>query len=402
MPIKIDEVTAGRLERVAPRAFRLFGGAAAAATGGALESTDGGVQQSSTSGGLPNQADARAIAEALKRDAGQRAVAGGVAGRDINIEADAIAAQLVARANEVLAQLRGGGSPGEVSADGAYALESVMRVRGRPALNVEGDSIEPIREQKHPGSEFWVNFRNDFENVLVSVASVTGAVMVKDRMGIQPNWVQGTAWLVKPDIVMTNRHVLFPPLGGMRLARRVPGATITARFKTDLEVTIDFSFDDRRAQASGPLTCAALDVLYVSEDGDPIDVALIRLKPPIPPALGLPESPLLVSSSSDDPTYIYVMGHPGKMPKVPENVLAVFGTPNERKRVSFGETIDDAAPGPNEFMHDASTIGGYSGGCVLSFSKREVIGLHYYGDPLSGNRAFTAAALRAHPVGRFL
>lgn len=133
MPIKIDEVTAGRLERVAPRAFRLFGGAAAAATGGALESTDGGVQQSSTSGGLPNQADARAIAEALKRDAGQRAVAGGVAGRDINIEADAIAAQLVARANEVLAQLRGGGSPGEVSADGAYALESVMRVRGRPA-----------------------------------------------------------------------------------------------------------------------------------------------------------------------------------------------------------------------------------------------------------------------------
>ncbi|MHC2699780.1 hypothetical protein ACVMHZ_002913 [Bradyrhizobium liaoningense] len=213
MPNKIDEVTAGRLERVAPRAFRLFGGAAAAGAGNTLEAAGGGVQQSSTSGGLPNAADARAIAEALKLESARRAVTGGVAGRDTNIEADAIAAQLVARANEVLAQLRGGGSPGDVSADGAYALESVMRVRGRPALNVEGDSIEPINEQKHPGSEFWQTFRSDHENDLVGVASVTGAVMVKDRMGIQPNWVQGTAWLIKPNIVMTNRHVLFHPVG---------------------------------------------------------------------------------------------------------------------------------------------------------------------------------------------
>lgn len=399
MPNKIDEVTAGRLERVAPRAFRLFGGAAAAGAGNALEAAGGGVQQSSTSGGLPNAADARAIAEALKLESARRAVTGGVAGRDTNIEADAIAAQLVARANEVLAQLRGGGSPGDVSADGAYALESVMRVRGRPALNVEGDSIEPINEQKHPGSEFWQTFRSDHENDLVGVSSVTGAVMVKDRMGIQPNWVQGTAWLIKPNIVMTNRHVLFPPLGGMRLARRVPGATTTARFKTDLEVTIDFSFDDR--PSVGSLTCPAREVCFVSDDSDPIDVALIKLGEPIDPAQKL-LTPLSISSGSDHYQYIYVMGHLGKMPKVPDNVLAVFGTPNERKRVSFGETIDGGTPGPNEFMHDASTIGGYSGGCVLPFMKKEVIGLHYFGDPLSGNRAFTAAALRAHPVGQFL
>ncbi|MCA6115213.1 trypsin-like peptidase domain-containing protein [Bradyrhizobium sp. WSM 1738] len=395
MPINIDEVIAGRLERVAPRAFRMFGVAGEST----LESTGGGVQQSSSSAGLPNDADARAIADALKRESGRHAAAAGpVAGRDLNIEADAIAAQLVARANEVLAQLRAGGSLGEVSAEGAYALESVMRVRGRPALNVEGDSIEPIDGQKHPGSEFWLTFRSDYENDLVSVASATGAVMVKDRMGIQPNWVQGTAWLVKSNLVMTNRHVLFPPWG-MRLARRIPGETTTARFKSDLEVTIDFSFDDR--QAGRALTCPVSEVLYVSQDADPIDVALIRIGSPVETAQELP-APLSISSSPGDYQYIYVMGHPGKMAKVPENVLAVFGTPNERKRVSFGETMDTSAPGPNEFLHDASTIGGYSGGCVLPFLKREVIGLHYYGNPLSGNRAFTAAALRAHPVGQFL
>ena len=50
-----------------------------------------------------------------------------------------------------------------------------MRVRGRPALKVEGDSIEPINGQKHPGSEFWVNFRNDYENDLVGVAAAPPA-----------------------------------------------------------------------------------------------------------------------------------------------------------------------------------------------------------------------------------
>jgi hypothetical protein len=55
-----------------------------------------------------------------------------------------------------------------------------------------------------------------------------------------------------------------------------------------------------------------------------------------------------------------------------------------------------------EILHDASTIGGYSGGCILAFDTPGVIALHYYGHPLSGNRAFTAQTLRSHAVGKFL
>ena len=393
MPGAIDETTAGRLERVAPRAHKLFGGRA----DGLLEST-GGVQQSSTNAGPPNAEDVTAIATQLKL-AAPSAIPAAIAGRDINAEADAIAAQLVARANEILAQLREGVPPDALPADGAYALEAVLRVRGRPALNVEGDSIEPINAQKHPGSDFWLTFRSDHENDLVKVAGATGAVMVKDRMGLQPVWVQGTAWLVGPNLVMTNRHVLFPLLGGMRLARRIPGATTTARFKSDLDITIDFAFDDRADGRS--LACPALDVVYVSEDADPIDVAVIRIGPPIDATQTL-SAPLMVANGSGDYQYIYVIGHPGKMPNVPDNVRAVFGTPNERKRVSFGETMDSSTPPPGEFVHDASTIGGFSGGCVLPFMANEVVGLHYYGHLLNGNRAFTAAALRTHPVAQFL
>lgn len=391
MQRRITESTAGRMERVAPRALKLFAGPSEA-----LEEAAGGGQQASRNAGPPNANDAAAIATQLKRavPAGRAAVAG----RDAEREADLIAQQLVARANEVLSALQGGAPVGSLSAEGISSLEAVLRVRGRPALNVEGDSIEPIDGQKHPGSEFWIEFRNQHEDDLVTVASATGAVMVKDRMGLQPPWVQGTAWLIKPNLVMTNRHVLFPPLGGMQLARRMPGATTAARFKADLEITIDFAFDDR--PVAKPLSCPALEVVYVSERADPIDVALIRIGDPTDGAQKR-AAPLVLANTEGDYSYIYVVGHPGRMAMVPENVLAVFGTPNERKRVSFGEPMEEGAPPPNEILYDASTIGGFSGGCVLPFLKNEVIGLHYYGDPLTGNRAFTAPALRAHAVAKF-
>jgi hypothetical protein len=359
-----------------------------------LESA-GGEQQASVNAGPPNENDIKAIATQIKRATVPTAP---MAERDADREADAIAAALVARANEVLEQLRGGAPAGEMSADSAYALEAVLRVRGRPALNVEGNAIEAIVEQKHPGSDFWIEFRNQHEDDLVKVAGATGAVKVKDRMGLQRAWVQGTAWLIKPDLVMTNRHVLFPKLG-MVLARRIPGATTTARFKSDLDISIDFAFDDRTP--GRPFTCPALDVVYVSEEADPIDVALIKIGPPADATQKL-ATPLALANAAGDYQYIYVVGHPGKMPKVPEKVLAVFGMPDERKRVSFGETMEPATPLPNEIVYDASTIGGFSGGCVLPFLTNEVIGLHHYGDPLTGNRAFTAAAVRAHAVGRLL
>jgi hypothetical protein len=391
VPSKIDEATGGRLELVAPRALKLFAGPA-----GGAEGSVGGKQESSVNAGPPNEDDVKAIATQIKRATVSDKT---VAGRDADIEADSIAAQLVARANEVLEQLRGGARVSELSADGAYSLEAVLFVRGRPALRVQGNSIEPIDEQKHPGSEFWKVFRDEHEDDLVKVAGATGAVMVKDRMGLHTAWVQGTAWLIKRDLVMTNRHVLFPSLGLTRLARRIPGAATTARFKSDLDISIDFAFDNR--PAGQPVACPALEVVYVSEDADPIDVALIKIAPP--PNVTQPLSaPLALAREPGDYQYLYAVGHPGKMPEVPEKVRAVFGTPDERKRVSFGETMDPSPARPNEIVYDSSTIGGFSGGCVLPFLTNQVIGLHHYGDPLSGNRAFTAEALRAHAVARFL
>ncbi len=383
---RIDEAAAGRLERVAPRARRLLaarpGGLEAAA---AHESSGGGA-------GPPGAGDVAAIAAQLRRARPPLAGIPATAGDPV---AEALARELVAHAARVMQALGRGASENQLTAGDALALEAVLRVRGRPALRVEGETIEPIDDARHPGSGIWRSFLDQFEGNVLFAAAATGAVVVSDPFGAPPEpWVQGTAWLVREDLAVTNRHVLFPPLGGMRLARRLLQPT-TARLKSDLKVTIDFAFD------SGPRRSALYEVesvLFVAEEADPVDVALLKVRP-----IGdLRPPPLTLAPGDFDQDYLYVVGHPGRMQDVPDDVRAVFGDPDERKRASFGELMDADPANPGELIYDASTIGGFSGGCVLGFRTREVVGLHYYGDPLNGNRAIAATQLAAHPAGALM
>jgi V8-like Glu-specific endopeptidase len=103
----------------------------------------------------------------------------------------------------------------------------------------------------------------------------------------------------------------------------------------------------------------------------------------------------LFAENAEAPADLFVVGHPGLMLQVPNEVQAVFGNPDGRKRVSFGKRLG-AGGRIGVLGHDASTVGGYSGGPVVGIKGDGVAGLHYYGDPVNGNLAVTADALRAH------
>jgi hypothetical protein len=381
----MDERLHDQLDLVAPRARKFFAHAGRDGAARALESA-------SARSGPPDERDRRAIKLQLVRawsgDVGRVALDG----RDAVAEAGAIAALLVARARAAVDALQNGASDGSLDAADLVALESVLRTRGRPALRMEGVRIEPLDAELHPGCEMWRDMLGDHELDIAAAAGATGAVRVRD-IGASREWVQGSAWLVAPDLVVTNRHVLFPPRTPA-LARRRPGAATSAAFLGDFSLTIDFAFDHGMPRAG---ECIALDVPFVSEERDPVDVALIRIVRP--PSFEVCMDALPLRTGSAGMSGLYVVGHPGRMASVPEEVSAVFGTPDERKRVSLGEAMDGTGA---DLFHDASTIGGYSGGCVVGFGSRSVIGLHYYGDSVRGNRAITSEALRAHPVFRHL
>ncbi|BCH24887.1 hypothetical protein MesoLjLc_46060 [Mesorhizobium sp. L-8-10] len=367
-----------KLERTARWARRLLmprGGAQEA--GGELGV---GYESASPGSGL-GQADISAIASRL---ASARTSKGETVSRT---EAEGLARSLVADARRGLEKLEGA-AEGVLGQPEAVALEAVLLTRGRPAVKVMGAELEDINA--YPESGMWAQLVDDHRANVMAVTMATAAVRVTDTLLTDRQWVQGTAFLIGDGLAMTNRHVLFPPGQGTRLARRLPGTT-NARMKGEYEVLLDFAFD---SGARRDLTYRITGVPFVAEDADPIDAAVLQVEPVAGAA-----KPLTVSKNSIfDIDRLFIVGHPGRVGNVPDDIFAVFGEPDERKRVSFGTLMDMVEPGQIHVVHDASTIGGYSGAGVLGFATAQVRALHYWGDSVSGNRAIASDALRAHKV----
>ncbi|MER8720294.1 serine protease [Mesorhizobium sp. M0999] len=374
------EHTASRVHKILGRAPGQLEAGGVAKPMGSLEST--GAESGGASSGGPADRDVLAIARRLMASRVQE-------GRPIGpAEAEGIARTIVASANRALLKLDVA-SNGALNQAEAIALEAVVHVRGRPAVRVLSEGLEDIGV--YPEAGLWKLLADEHFKNLWTVTSATAAVRVTDRLiANRPPWVQGTAFLIGPDLALTNRHVLFPPDGGVRIARRFPG-TNKARMKGDYEVLLDFAFDNGAARQ---ILYRIMDVPFVASDSDPVDAALLRVER----VHGAGPSPLAVSRADVfDIDRLYIVGHPGYLESVPDDIMAVFGRPDERKRVSFGELMDPVAPEQTHIVHDASTVGGYSGAAVVGFAAPDVRALHYWGDSKSGNRAIPADDIVNHP-----
>ena len=363
----MKEGPAGRLELVGARARAILG---CGAPDGRTESSGGGTVQG------PSENDVHLIAARMCREAGT----------DPEV-ALASARALVEQARSALSRIS---QSADLSDMEAVALESVIHVRGRPALRVLEDNLESLAH--FPGSELWQEFLSNFEDNIISAASATGAVLVEAFETGMPRWLQGSAWLITPVRVVTNRHVLLPGIGEKLITEDT--SELNAKVREGFRIYIEFAADDRNPSAK--VTRRVTEVLYVAKPNDPVDVAVLSIEPH-----GDGKPLLLAQSGIEPPRNLYVVGHPGLIAGVPDDVRAVFGNPDGKKRVSFGQLLGVMELG-GAIVHDASTVGGYSGGPVMGVSGGLVAGLHYYGDPANGNLAVTADALRKHSVYQYM
>lgn len=350
------------------RAFKLLGGDTRA--------RDRARESSQFYLGPPDAVDAQAIQQGIIADL----QLGRSAGR-IEI-ADAVSQTLLSDAVSGWERLLHDGPHARLPDEELVALEAVMRTRGRPALRVKFDELETLA--LHPGGDIWRTAFRDYENDLVDASARTAAVTA-DLWGTT---VFGSAWLVREDLAITNRHVLIPDTGPP-LARRRVASPLTATPKRTVNPRLNFSHDD---SGRPPVSYEILDVPYIASRADPADIALMRVQP-----LDGVRVPVTTIASLEfdvwSPKRVFVIGHPGLLDDVPPEVQAVFGTPDGKKRVSFGEMLGRG--GGSDLRYDASTIGGYSGGLVGTFGEEDAIGLHYWGDATEGNRAVAAAMLHA-------
>jgi len=361
----MDEKTAGRMELAGARALALFGAGKAAKPTTAESQGSAGVD--------PNCRDEVQISDRITAKMKMDRSA-----------ADAFAADLIGKAISALERLRKEGVKARLTEVEAVALESIIQVRGRPAVRVLGDRLDEL--DSNPDNDVWREYISTGEDRMLHAASLTGAVVLKAEVTSGKPWTAGTAWLVAPNRVVTNRHVMIPEdPSGVALAENVENGSY--RLVKGHRLSINFTQDNRK---KGPqMSKRVTSVEFIAPPEDSVDIAVLG----IDPVEGV-EPLQLVASGAKAPKELLVIGHPGPVDSPDKEVQAIFGNPDGRKRVSFGRRL--ALAGTAELAYDASTVNGYSGGPVLGVSSAQVSGLHFYGIPGTGNLAVPADVIRTH------
>lgn len=260
-------------------------------------------------------------------------------------------------------------TPAAMSPPERMALEAIIIPDRRPAIAVANDDYAITHRD-------WLHLNADpvRARILPAIPAI-GRLEVPSRPDIPYG---GTAFLVGPNLLMTNRHVadLFVDGVGRNVAFR-SGATAKMNFVEEAERTVPERFD---------ITSVVLIHPYW-------DMALLRVE-------GLTMQPLALSAeepAADED--VVVIGFPALNTRLSRAVQdEVFGGIYNVKRLqpgrrlrrrpidSFGKTVEAAT-------HDASTLGGNSGSAVISVATGRVIALHFGGAYLDTNYAVPASDL---------
>lgn len=264
----------------------------------------------------------------------------------------------------------------EIDEDEYFGVEAIVLLEGRPAILVQGEDFAPQEGD-------WSVLDAARTAIRASLTRV-GRVEVTGHPSL--DWV-GTAFLVGPDTVMTNRHVAVE-------FARTDGAGWT--FQEGMSARVDPGEElapvpapgpgPVAAPAAGPVPYEVTDVIGIHPD---VDMALLRIAPPL--AGGPLPTPLAVAA--DAPAVlpgrpVYVIGYPawdGRRNE-PESMRRIFMDVYNVKRLQPG-TATEFTPGGLVMKHDCSTLGGNSGSPVFDLADHRVLGLHYGGRYRLGNLA---------------
>ncbi len=256
-------------------------------------------------------------------------------------------------------------------------LEAIIIPDKRPAIDV----INGAYAVQHP---LWTHFSTDdaIRDRLEAVIPRVGRIEVPGN-DLVP--YAGTGFVVGDGLIMTNRHVAVVFAGGPGDLAFQPGAASAVDFLRERP----FGGGD-----GGSLLLTVTEVVMIHPYWD---MALLRVeglddeRPPLPLSLSTPEAV--------DGHEVALLGYPAFDPRNDAEVQdRVFGGVYNVKRLmpgllngrgrtaSFGKQVSSA-------LHDASTLGGASGSCVVDVETGEVVALHFGGKYLQTNYGVPTADL---------
>ncbi len=265
---------------------------------------------------------------------------------------------------------------------GSDGLEAIILQFGRPVLLIQDSTFAPAPTGL-PLSEVVAGRLADARTGLEQAIPSVGRIDVRNHRN---EWV-GTGWLVKPDVVVTNRHV------AEEFAARSPaGFPLRA---TSANRIAQPSLDLRREYLRPDELVLRLDgVLWIEPDGGP-DIAFLRVDPrdiaDVPPAIPLMTAEEMTSLVGE---WVAVIGYPAHSSY---NDLAdqqrIFDGIYSVKRLAPGTVMSVSPDG--QIRHDATTLGGNSGSVVIHLDSGRAMGLHFGGIERGQNYAVQAPVVSA-------
>lgn len=282
----------------------------------------------------------------------------------------------------------------ESMAEGTYApgshsgVEAIIERFTRPVYLIQ-DATFAVPPDSFPESEIIAG------KLDLGRPAVEGAIPSVGRLDLRNHrldWV-GTAWVVGPDLVVTNRHVAsefaVAHEGQFVFQENFDGSKVAA--------TVDWRHEFQRGHES---RFRVKEVVWI-EPRNSVDVALLR-----------------ISTESEDgeraPAPIPLMTRDELRAAPPGEWVTVIGYPAfdsrndaaDQQRIFDGNfNVKRLAPGQITFLsdqpvlfHDATTLGGNSGSVVFDLSTGKAAALHFGG--IQGRRNEAVQAWRLQEIIR--
>jgi endonuclease G, mitochondrial len=287
---------------------------------------------------------------------------------------------------EALETLRTEGPDAVLSAEAHLGIEAIVSI-ARPALLLQDGAFA---DPPPP----WDGILGPYRQSIRTAAMSVGRIGVR---GLPQIPYAGTGFLVAEDAVMTNCHVA-------RVFAQ-SGSDGDWSFQAGLGAHLDFVEDPDAQPTPGGVRID--DVIGIHPA---LDLALLRITP-----AGGSAKPLTLMARDPGPLAgrnLYVLGYPA--PDYRNNAAvqrSIFGDRYFVKRLQPGaamapppgatiqmEPCSTGAEPDDVMFHDASTLGGNSGSCVVDLDSNQVIGLHFAGRYMHYNEAVALWRLIDDPL----
>ena len=316
-------------------------------------------------------------------------------------ELDETRNEVLRHADAAMAKLARDRSEATLDRHDRVGLEAVILLTGRPSLLIkDGDlDLDPADADLAEWQGTILLARDAMKETIRSVGRID-----------QGLYHVGTGFVVAPGLVMTNRHVL------QALASEKPGAGGSSQWTMDARSTIDFAMEYGSTRTS---QFAITGVAYSGPtaigntlDIGKLDLALLSVESTnregeaLPQPLPLSKDPAAGRRTSE----VYMVGYPARPAALPtgqseeelhlvDTLKRVFRMRYGFKRLALGRITHTLGQVPNDTVpwaigHDATTLGGNSGSCVVGLGDEgPLLGLHFGGIFFDHNLAHVFAAV---------